>query len=90
MSVCENKLFNFLSYVVDFVVNKSCFLINFCLLFHLKIVFEGVRGISYLGDIAVDDVSLSGGSCNQGDTLLKFLLFILKVEQVAISYLPCH
>jgi len=28
-------------------------------------VFEGVRGTSYKGDIAVDDVSLTKGSCSQ-------------------------
>jgi len=26
-------------------------------------VFEGVRGVSYRGDIALDDVSLKDGSC---------------------------
>lgn len=28
-----------------------------------KIVFEGVRGISYLGDIAIDDVAVRNGFC---------------------------
>lgn len=33
-------------------------------------IFEGVRGTSYLGDIAIDDVSLTAGSCSQGMNLV--------------------
>ncbi|XP_067654505.1 MAM and LDL-receptor class A domain-containing protein 2-like [Haliotis asinina] len=28
-----------------------------------QIAFEGVRGVSYLGDIAIDDVSITSGAC---------------------------
>ena len=30
----------------------------------VQIVFEAVRGASYRGDIAVDDITLSPGPCN--------------------------
>ncbi|KAH3887668.1 hypothetical protein DPMN_011686 [Dreissena polymorpha] len=33
---------------------------------NFQIVFEGVRGIGDLGDIAIDDVKLSQGSCSNG------------------------
>lgn len=29
----------------------------------LQIIFEGVRGTSYEGDIAIDDVTLKKGDC---------------------------
>ena len=29
-----------------------------------SIVFEGVRGVSYRGDIAVDDITVRDGSCS--------------------------
>ena len=35
-------------------------------LFYFQIIFEGTRGTSYQGDIAIDDVSLKKGSCNGG------------------------
>ena len=28
-----------------------------------QIIFEGIRGRSYRGDIAIDDVSVAGGQC---------------------------
>lgn len=31
-----------------------------------RVVFEGVVGTSYLGDIAIDDVALKNGTCSQG------------------------
>lgn len=37
-------------------------------------IFEGVRGTSYLGDIAIDDVSLTAGSCSQGMDLVSVRL----------------
>ncbi|KAL8608892.1 hypothetical protein ACOMHN_065230 [Nucella lapillus] len=33
-----------------------------------NVVFEGVRGLSYRGDIALDDISLASGSCSAGPT----------------------
>lgn len=42
----------------------------------LQIIFEGVRGTSYEGDIAIDDVTLKKGDCprkpvgpNKGETV---------------------
>lgn len=34
-----------------------------CFLMPLQIIFEGVRGSGYLGDIAIDDVTLKKGEC---------------------------
>lgn len=34
-----------------------------CSLTSLQIIFEGVRGSGYLGDIAIDDVTLKKGEC---------------------------
>ena len=34
-----------------------------CSLIPLQIIFEGVRGSGYLGDIAIDDVTLKKGEC---------------------------
>lgn len=31
--------------------------------YFFKVIFEGVRGISYFGDIVIDDVFLIVGSC---------------------------
>ena len=36
----------------------------FCFFFS-KIIVDGVRGISYLGDAALDDFSFEKGTCNQ-------------------------
>ncbi|XP_076071096.1 uncharacterized protein LOC143042581 isoform X2 [Mytilus galloprovincialis] len=33
-----------------------------------NVVIEGVRGPTYSGDIAIDDIFLTSGSCKQGDT----------------------
>lgn len=42
-----------------------------------QLVFEGIVGKSYLGDIAIDDVSLKTGTCSQGAganyQLIKYL-----------------
>ena len=38
-------------------------LMPFCMKFQL--IFEGIRGKSYHGDIAIDDVSVAAGSCNK-------------------------
>lgn len=47
-----------------------------CPMLCLQIIFEGVRGTSYEGDIAIDDVTLKKGDCprkpagpNKGESL---------------------
>lgn len=41
-----------------------------CLCFFLKqIVFEGIRGLNYEGDIAIDDVSITIGKCKRENNL---------------------
>lgn len=44
------------------------FMSNFCQLsltriFFLQFAFQGTRGVSYQGDIALDDIRLLDGSC---------------------------
>ena len=46
-------------------IQMSQRLIHIDLLFQ-QIVFEGVRGNSYQGDIAIDDIKLTNGICPQG------------------------
>ena len=37
---------------------------------YFQIVFEGIRGKSYHGDIAIDDVSITNGACSgQGSSI---------------------
>jgi hypothetical protein len=62
-----------------------------CFYFGKQVIFEGVRGTSYLGDIAIDDVSLTAGSCSQGiylaaDTMRVFLKTIVNL----INILRCY
>lgn len=38
-------------------------------LFPKQIVFEGIRGPSFEGDIAIDDVSITIGKCKQENTV---------------------
>ena len=39
------------------------FLSNLCNFVFYKVVFEGIKGASYTGDIAIDDVKIMNGSC---------------------------
>ena len=42
-----------------------------------QVVFEGIRGLSYRGDIALDDISLNDGSCPpQGIYRSEFIVYI--------------
>ena len=41
-----------------------------CLLF--QVMFEGIRGSSWQGDIAIDDVQISSGICVTGNGYLFF------------------
>lgn len=50
-------------------------------------IFEGVRGTSYLGDIAIDDVSLTAGSCSQGMDLVSVRL--RKMFKICIVIMIC-
>ena len=44
------------------VLEKWSFLKEYCL-FSLQVVFEGVRGRSFRGDIAIDDIVIKNGFC---------------------------
>lgn len=37
--------------------------------FPFQVVFEGIRGPGYEGDIAIDDVSITIGKCKQDNTV---------------------
>lgn len=41
----------------------------FPLLFSEQIIFEGIRGPNFEGDIAIDDVSITIGKCKQENTV---------------------
>lgn len=42
---------------------------SLCPLYSQQIVFEGIRGPSFEGDIAIDDVSITMGKCKQENTV---------------------
>ena len=44
-----------------------------------QITFEGIRGTDFTGDIAIDDVSITAGSC-QGTSGSKLAWFFLGVS----------
>lgn len=46
-----------------FVASEAFLTPASCSLIPLQIIFEGVRGSGYLGDIAIDDVTLKKGEC---------------------------
>ena len=62
---------NFPLRLAEFCALFACFYLNACLKcihFNLQIVIEGGIGNGYRGDIAIDDVMLSKGSCrNEGE-----------------------
>lgn len=44
-------------------------MVIFCFVVTPQVVFEGVRGTGYEGDIAIDDVSITTGKCKQDNTV---------------------
>ena len=38
-------------------------------------MFEGVRGVKYLGDIAIDDTKLVGGMCSGANTGIVYMFW---------------
>lgn len=44
-----------------------------------KVIFEGVRGRSYTGDIAIDDITFTGSTCGGTLTHMVALKSILTV-----------
>ena len=45
------------------MIGKNKGFLKMLLSFSIQVVFEGVRGSSYQGDIAVDDIVIKNGSC---------------------------
>ncbi len=43
--------------------------------FLCQVVFEGIRGNGFEGDIAIDDVSVTKGKCKQKDSVDKTGLY---------------
>lgn len=58
-------------YAVFGIQGKNGGRLRFLYLF-LKVVFEGVRGIGFQGDIAIDDITVTPGSCGGKDLLYLF------------------
>ena len=54
----------------------------------LQVIFEGVRGTSYTGDIAIDDIKMFDGPCNQPGKQLDLFkkLSIIPVTVPLICY----
>lgn len=53
---------------LSFILTQTLSLRLFCLSCE-QIVFEGIRGPSFEGDIAIDDVSITIGKCKQENTV---------------------
>ena len=52
-----------------------------------QLVFEGVVGNGYQGDVAIDDISVKSGACNsQGKLLILFLTCDLKKLRIGIIF----
>lgn len=47
----------------------------FLCVFLCQVVFEGIRGNGFEGDIAIDDVSVTKGKCKQKDSVDKTGLY---------------
>ena len=48
-----------------FLSRYTVYLYQYFVFFFSKIIVDGVRGISYRGDAALDDFSFQNGTCNQ-------------------------
>ena len=77
LPVCYNKplFFNhgFLKFYLGFLSQRSNLFDLpqlfkdfpfFRFLLYLQVIFEGIAGSSYTGDIAIDDVAITSGSCD--------------------------
>lgn len=53
---------------LSYILTQTPLLHLFCLSCE-QIVFEGIRGPSFEGDIAIDDVSITIGKCKQENTV---------------------
>jgi len=51
------------------------------------LIFEGIRGSSYTGDIAIDDLRMLDGPCNKkGKYLIIAHLFFFKYCALFVEY----
>ena len=48
-----------------FISRYTVYLCQYFVFYFSKIIVDGVRGISYRGDAALDDFSFQKGTCNQ-------------------------
>lgn len=63
---------------------------HFCLcLLPEQIVFEGIRGPSFEGDIAIDDVSITIGKCKQENTVASAGKTGKIDNEIKISFFDC-
>ena len=66
----KNRLYD-VTYLNMYVVKEGisfplyCLFVSVFCFFFSKIIIDGVRGISYRGDAALDDFSFQKGTCNQ-------------------------
>lgn len=51
-------------------------------------MFEGVRGASFKGDISVDDIELTDGSCASSGKNVKKMLGVMKIDIIICQ--GCH
>ena len=62
MAGMREVLFSYVALLYAWIVIEGT-VISYVALFCWQVVIEGTVGVSYRGDIAIDDVAMSDGSC---------------------------